>query len=155
MIVRKLRLEKGWSQEQLAEISGLSVRTIQRMERGQKPSLETLKSLAAVFDLDVSDLTREADMKQQATISTEEERAMLYVRDIKGFYTHLLIYAVVIVCLFGLNLIRSPGHLWAFWPAIGWGIGVVFHGLNVFEVINLFGTDWEKRQIAKRLKSGS
>jgi len=28
------------------------VRTIQRIERGQKPSLETLKSLAAVFELD-------------------------------------------------------------------------------------------------------
>ena len=34
MIVRKLRLQRGWSQEQLAEMSGLSTRTIQRIERG-------------------------------------------------------------------------------------------------------------------------
>ncbi|WP_428831123.1 helix-turn-helix domain-containing protein, partial [Campylobacter coli] len=30
MIVRKLRLQRGWSQDQLATMTGLSVRTIQR-----------------------------------------------------------------------------------------------------------------------------
>ena len=35
MLVQKLRLQRGWSQEQLAVVSGLSVRTIQRIERGQ------------------------------------------------------------------------------------------------------------------------
>ncbi len=38
MIVRKLRLERNWTQEQLAEMCGISVRTIQRLERDQKPS---------------------------------------------------------------------------------------------------------------------
>ncbi len=32
MDLKKLRVEKGWSQEQLAEISGISARTIQRLE---------------------------------------------------------------------------------------------------------------------------
>ena len=77
MIVRKLRLDKGWSQEQLAEISGLSVRTIQRIERGQKPSLESLKALAAAFETDVTQLTTEAGMSNQS-ISVEEEKAILY-----------------------------------------------------------------------------
>ena len=151
MIVRKLRLEKGWSQEQLAEICGLSTRTIQRIERGQKPSLESLKSLAAVFEIEVTDLTKETAMSQQAQITAEEEKAIVYVRDIKGFYTHLVIYLVVIGILTALNLIRRPDHIWVTWPAIGWGIGVLMHGLNVFEIINLFGPRWEKRQIDKRL----
>ncbi len=155
MIIRKLRLERGWSQEQLAELSGLSVRTIQRIERGQKPSLETLKSLAAVFDLEVSELTTEADMSSQVNISTEEEQAIMYVRDIKGFYTHLIIYVLVIAILFVLNLIRKPDHFWVIWPAIGWGIGILFHGLNVFEVFNFFGPKWEKHQIDKRLRRDS
>lgn len=42
MLVQKLRLQRGWSQEQLAIVSGLSVRTIQRIDRGQSASLETL-----------------------------------------------------------------------------------------------------------------
>ena len=35
MYVQKLRLKKGWSQQQLADFSGLSVRTVQRIEAGQ------------------------------------------------------------------------------------------------------------------------
>jgi transcriptional regulator with XRE-family HTH domain len=155
MIVRKLRLEKGWSQEQLAEMSGLSVRTVQRIERGQNPSLESLKSLAAVFENEVSDLKMEANMSNQAKISVEEEQAIIYVRDIKGFYTHLIIYIAVVGSLFALNIIRASNHFWAIWPAIGWGIGVIFHALNVYEVFNLFGVDWEKRQINKRLNRNS
>ena len=151
MIIRKLRLEKGWSQEQLAEICDLSVRTIQRIERGQKPSLESLKALATAFETDVADLSTEAVMSSQS-MSVKEEKAILYVRDIKGFYTHLITYIVVVGCLFALNLIRSANHLWAIWPAMGWGLGVVIHGLNVFEVFSLFGVNWEKRQIEKRLR---
>ncbi len=51
MGLKSLRLEKGWSQEQLATISGLSERTIQRAERGDMPSLETVRALAASFEL--------------------------------------------------------------------------------------------------------
>ncbi len=54
MIVRKLRLRRGWSQDQLAELADVSVRTIQRIERGHKPSLETANALAAVFEVDVT-----------------------------------------------------------------------------------------------------
>ena len=46
MLVRKLRLEKGWSQETLAEVSGLSVRIVQRIKREAKANLETLGALA-------------------------------------------------------------------------------------------------------------
>lgn len=51
MGLKSLRLGKGWSQEQLATISGLSERTIQRAERGDMPSLETVRALAASFEL--------------------------------------------------------------------------------------------------------
>lgn len=45
--VKALRLKKAWSQEQLAEVASLSVRTVQRTEKGQKPGLETLSALAS------------------------------------------------------------------------------------------------------------
>lgn len=59
MIVRNLRNKRNWSQEHLATMCGLSIRTIQRVESGQSASLETLKSLASVFDIDISKLTEE------------------------------------------------------------------------------------------------
>src|SRR5882757_492535 len=61
ILVQKLRVRRGWSQEQLAELTGLSVRTIQRIERGQVASAESLKALASVFEIDFATL-REPQM---------------------------------------------------------------------------------------------
>lgn len=72
MIVRKLRLQRGWSQDQLATLTGLSVRTIQRIEQGQQPGLESLKALASVFELDVAQLDvlkqQEREMRRSVTV---------------------------------------------------------------------------------------
>jgi len=151
MTVRKLRLKRAWSQEQLAQFSGLSIRTIQRIERGQKAGLESLKSLAAVFEVELDELLKEKDMSNSDTYNDEETRIIEHVQDIKGFYSHLINYAVVVLGLFLLNFLVSPGYYWAWWAALGWGIGVVSHGLSVFEVYSFFGADWEKKQIEKRL----
>lgn len=157
MIVRKLRIEKGLSQEQLAEMSGISTRTLQRIERGAKASPETLKCIAAVLETDFSRLREDQTMQTQTEgtmpdLSDEERHAMEYVRDIKAFYLHALQYGVVMVILLIINLMTSPGYLWVLWAALGWGIGVAAHGLSVFEVINPFGDDWEKRQLARRMR---
>ena len=54
--IRQLRISKGWPQEQLALASGLSVRTVQRVESEGAASLNTAMSLAATFEVDVSEL---------------------------------------------------------------------------------------------------
>ncbi|RBM48700.1 XRE family transcriptional regulator, partial [Vibrio paracholerae] len=107
MLIRKLRLKHGWSQDQLAELSGLSIRTIQRIERGEKPSLESLKSLAAVFEINVSELQQESDMGNDVKVTDEEQIVIDQVRAIKSFYSHLITYLVVIAFLFALNLFTS------------------------------------------------
>lgn len=48
-IVRTFREMRGWSQEQLAEISGFSARTVQRVEEGAPSSLDTRRALAVAF----------------------------------------------------------------------------------------------------------
>ena len=54
--IRELRDARGWSQEHLAQVSGLSARTIQRAETGSAASHDTLQALAAAFDCEVADL---------------------------------------------------------------------------------------------------
>ncbi len=66
MIVKKLRDRNGWTQEQLAECCALNVRTIQRVESGKKASLETLQSLASVFEVNISKLTEEITVIDKA-----------------------------------------------------------------------------------------
>jgi transcriptional regulator with XRE-family HTH domain len=149
MIVRKLRLQRGWTQEHLAELTGLSVRSIQRLERGQSCSLETLNSLAAVFEVDRSVFKPgENPMPNDSPITPDEENAIQYVKGVKEFYSHALMY-LVFVTVFGFSF--GFKHPLILWGSIGWGMGLVVHGLNVFEVINFLGPNWERKQIEKRL----
>ena len=60
MILKQVRINQHLSQEQLAQMSGLNVRTIQRIESGQNASLESLKCLAAALEVDVSTLQQES-----------------------------------------------------------------------------------------------
>ncbi len=54
--VRRLRTERGWSQEQLAIASGLSLRTVQRVEAEGIASLGTATSLAATYQVKLTEL---------------------------------------------------------------------------------------------------
>ena len=156
MIVRKLRLQRGWTQDVLAELSGLSIRSIQRIERGQQSSLETLKSLAAVFEVDLSTFQNgEKIMNTESQITEDEKEAIEYVKGIKEFYNHIFMYlgfAIVFCGVFGLAFgFNSPPVRLILLGFIGWGIGVVVHGLNAYEVIHILTPKWEKKLIEKRL----
>lgn len=49
-----------------------------------------------------------------------------------GFYIHLGAYILVNGMMVAVDLMTSPGTYWFMWPLIGWGVGVLFHGLSVF-----------------------
>lgn len=149
MIVRKLRLRRGWTQEQLAELAGLSVRSIQRIERGQPPSLESLKALAAVFEVELSTLQGgDEPMSNDEKPTADEKAAMNYVKGVKEFWSHALMFVIFAIAFLAVAGADKPLLVWGF---VGWGIGVVFHGLVAYEVINIFSPAWERRMIEKRL----
>ncbi|MCJ8294648.1 MAG: helix-turn-helix domain-containing protein [Colwellia sp.] len=50
------RKVRAWSQQHLADVSAVSLRTIQRVENNDSGSLETVKALASCFELDVAKL---------------------------------------------------------------------------------------------------
>lgn len=157
MQVQKLRLQHGWSQEQLAELSGLNVRTIQRIERGQTPSVESLKALGAVFEVDFSEL-KEPHMQSpniqsssQNPLDTKEILALAHVRQLKKFYLHLVVYVVGIAGLAVINLMTYPHYLWFIYPALGWGLGIAIRALRVFDLVPFLGAKWEKSEVEKFL----
>ena len=63
-----LRKERGWSQEKLAAICGVSERTIQRAERDGLCSLDTKMALASGLDIAPTDLRLEPAEIQAAKI---------------------------------------------------------------------------------------
>ncbi|MBA6348099.1 helix-turn-helix transcriptional regulator [Colwellia sp. BRX10-1] len=57
-VIKTQRNNRAWSQTQLAEVSGLSLRTIQRIEKTGVASLESVKSLASVFEMDIKNIQK-------------------------------------------------------------------------------------------------
>lgn len=60
-VVKAKRHENGWTQQQLADIAGLSLRTIQRVESQGQGSMETSNALCAVLQLERQQLMAPTD----------------------------------------------------------------------------------------------
>jgi transcriptional regulator with XRE-family HTH domain len=68
--IKAQRARRAWSQEHLAEVSGLGLRTIQRIEKTGAASYESARSLAAVFEMDVAELrVKEPEVVEPRRIS--------------------------------------------------------------------------------------
>lgn len=166
MLIQKLRLQRGWSQQQLADLSGLSVRTIQRLENGHVASVESLKALAAVFEVDFHLLKEDSTMSSPVTSLSSapddapmsaavascmgpEQEALRHVHKLKSFYRHLAVYLIVMPLLFWVNARSAAQHGWWQWPALGWGLLLALKGVKLFDWP--FTAAWERQQVEKRL----
>ncbi len=96
-MIKQIRISKGWSQEQLAEFSGLSVRTIQRIERGHNAGLESLKCLAAVFETDVSRLQKDNYSGNELFLGANPILPVANVNDVAKFYEEKLGFEIEIL----------------------------------------------------------
>jgi transcriptional regulator with XRE-family HTH domain len=157
MIIQKLRIEKGWSQSQLADLAGLNVRTIQRIEGGSQASTESLKAIAAVFEIDFNELkgvdnhmeTNKSAMDENLIINKKEFLAYARLNRVENFYRHLFKYILIVSILGAINYLKTPNKLWAVWVAIFWGLGLLWHAHRAFS--NGFSAKWERRFIEKQL----
>ena len=130
--IKKWRAERCWSQEHVAEIAGISLRTLQRIENGRAVSRDTAMALASAFEVDLSALTLDINAEVKKAVEREEAKSLVQFK--MSFVIHLVTYILVIGLLLMINLASSPERLWIIWPAVGWGIGVVAHGATVYLV---------------------
>nr|WP_243835231.1 2TM domain-containing protein [Maribacter spongiicola] len=89
---------------------------------------------------------------QDSHISAKRyEKAKERVELIKGFYGNLTSYCIVIPVLAFINY-RTTSFVWVIFPAIGWGIGLLAHGLKAYGLNPLFGSNWEERKIKELME---
>lgn len=79
------------------------------------------------------------------------------VKDIKGFYVHLLVYlfintAIVLVSAYHDGEWNGLGNIWNYSTAFFWGIGLFAHWASVFGPNILLGKDWEERKIRELMQ---
>lgn len=82
------------------------------------------------------------------------QKAKKKVREIKEFYTHALVYVIVISMLMLLNY-YTTSFPWVIFPAVGWGIGLMAHGFCAFGYLPFLGRNWEERKIRELMESDS
>jgi len=81
-LVKKLRTAENWSQEQLSEKSGLSLRTIQRLENGGNASIESVRALADAFGIDPAELMLNGETE---TPQTPQDAVITGLREFGNF----------------------------------------------------------------------
>jgi len=63
-VIRKFRLEKGWSQKKLAEEAGLSQSFIHSVEAGEKsPTIRSIRKIAKALGVPVEEIIHEGETK--------------------------------------------------------------------------------------------
>ncbi|MDC7993819.1 2TM domain-containing protein [Altibacter sp. HG106] len=77
---------------------------------------------------------------------SKRQRAEAYVKELRSFYGHLVIYLLFVPVFVILNILGSD-FPWALFPIIGWGIGVLSHASETFGWNPFFSKDWESRKI--------
>ena len=69
-----------------------------------------------------------------------------------GFYIHLAVYLGVNTLLVILNLTVGGDYFWAMWPMVGWGSGLIVHGLFTFVFDSK--SSLKERLIEKEMRKG-
>ena len=77
-VVKMFRKMRGWSQDTLATLARLEVRTVQRVERGERSSLDTKRAICAAFGLE--DLDAFSRFEEMPTSSEAEKQRKEFER---------------------------------------------------------------------------
>jgi len=68
------------------------------------------------------------------------------VAALKGFYVHLIVFALVLMGLIVVNS-ATGGPWWVVWVFLGWGLGVLAHGLAALGRGSRAIAAWEERKL--------
>lgn len=85
-------------------------------------------------------------MNSSESNESKLKRAKERIEAIKNFYMHLLVYCILIPCLAILNY-NTIDFPWVLFPMLGWGFGLLAHGMSAFEYSPLWNKNWEARKV--------
>lgn len=106
---------------------------------------------AEVFQVKLPLLTKEIKIMQTDYISQSEKylRAKKRVDELKSFYYGLVAYCVVNPFLIYINYTTYWDYKWFWYPMLGWGIGMVIHGVRLLG----FNQSWEQKKMQQFMDS--
>jgi len=125
--IRRWREERHWSQEHLAELAGIGLRTVQRIENGEQASRDSLTALAAAFQVDALALCVDPEEEAARALRTKNAKTTAGLR--LSLWIHLASYVLGMIIFTGINI--GTGANVMLWAAIWWTVGAAAHTVTV------------------------
>ena len=87
----------------------------------------------------INEVTREEALRDKAIRRLKKKR---------DFHTHLLVYVLVNAFLVAIWMVSGVhGYFWPIFPIVGWGIGVVLNGWDVYH-----NDEFDEEQIRREVE---
>lgn len=134
--------------------SGVGLRNIQQRYNILSDRKMVIEKGARHFMVKIPMLTRKKNVVESTKMYIEDKRyqkAKEKVEAIKGFYGNLIAYCLVIPALCVLNY-WTTSWPWVIFPALGWGFGLLMHGMEAFGYNPLLGKNWEEKKIKQLME---
>ena len=134
--------------------SGVGLRNIQQRYQILTDREVVINKSRDTFQVSIPMLTRQKSevMRQEVYIEDKRyQKAKERVEAIKSFYGNLTAYCIVIPALAYLNYM-STNWPWVIFPAVGWGFGLLVHGMEAFGYNPLWGKRWEEKKLRELME---
>ena len=131
--------------------SGVGLENIKQRYQLLTTRTVNINQQADSFAVAIPMLTKQITIMETKYQFNEQDayyRAKKHVEEIKGFYGNLISYCLVIPFLMFINYKTHWDFQWFWFPMLGWGMGIIFHGFSVFG----YGKTWEERKIKELLE---
>ena len=134
--IKRWREERHWSQEHLADLAGVGIRTVQRIENGEQASRDTIMAIAAAFNVEAIALCIDPETEADEIVQQRYTEVASGLR--LSFLIHLVGYLMGMVVFLAINL--SVGAFVMKWATIWWTVGLAGHAVPValVEIVSRF-----------------
>ena len=104
--IKDARIKKGYTQSQLADVTSITLRTIQRIENEEvNPSLHSLKELSRVLETDFSEINQKSKEKPyEINFNFKITDMNQFINDLKALVkNHWKVLAIIILAIWFFN----------------------------------------------------
>ncbi|MGY8915413.1 MAG: 2TM domain-containing protein, partial [Flavobacteriales bacterium] len=134
--------------------SGVGLHNIQQRYQILTDKKVIINKTASEFSVELPMLVKQISVMQTQENYIDDKRyqkAKERVEAIKSFYGNLVSYCIVIPILVYINH-RTTSFPWVIFPALGWGFGVIAHGMEAYGYNPIFGKSWEERKMREYME---
>ena len=134
--------------------SGVGLRNIQQRYQILTDREVIINKSRDTFQVSIPMLTRQKSEVLRQEVYIEDKRyqkAKERVEAIKSFYGNLISYCIVIPGLAYLNYVTTNWP-WVVFPAVGWGFGLLVHGMEAYGYNPLWGKRWEEKKLRELME---